>query len=268
MVVKGAIKIAKKKPLVFLVDADMLCYATASACEKDVDWGNDLVTVYTDLSEAKHSFQVMLKKTVKAAKKKLRCRRKHQEILCFSHTKNFRKMLLPTYKSNRTKRKPCGYYQLREWIEANYDVRCLPGLEADDVIGILSGDNTCIISADKDMRTLGGLFYHYQRDDLYDTSEAEAEYHWLYQALIGDSTDGYSGLPGCGPKGAEKILQKDCSWAAVVTAYESKGLTQEDALLQARMARILHKEDYDMDTGDVLLWTPPGASSCPRLQLS
>jgi DNA polymerase-1 len=43
----------------------------------------------------------------------------------------------------------------------------------------------------------------------------------------------------------------------VVAAFESKGLTEEDALVQARVARICRASDYDFKTKEVKLWNPP-----------
>jgi DNA polymerase-1 len=50
--------------------------------------------------------------------------------------------------------------------------------------------------------------------------------------------------------------ETDDLWAAVVSHYEAAGLTEEDALVQARVARILHRSDYDMDKKEPILWTP------------
>ena len=80
----------------------------------------------------------------------------------------------------------------------------------------------------------------------------------MFQTLCGDSTDGYSGCPSVGSKTAEKILDvptKDM-WSVVVDAYKKKGLTYEDTLIQARVARILRGDEYNMDTGEMNLWIP------------
>ena len=59
------------------------------------------------------------------------------------------------------------------------------------------------------------------------TPEAAERKLWE-QCLTGDSTDGYSGAPGFGPKRADLILDKVKSssdyWPTVVAAYESVGL--------------------------------------------
>ena len=83
----------------------------------------------------------------------------------------------------------------------------------------------------------------------------------MLQSLTGDAVDGYTGLPTCGPKTAEKILD-GCKtsmemWAAVVWAYEKKGLSEFVATTQARVARICRRDDFNFNTGKVILWTPP-----------
>ena len=112
-----------------------------------------------------------------------------------------------------------------------------------------------IVSPDKDMRQIPGKLF-----DLTDvttiTPEEGARWH-LIQTLAGDQTDGYSGVPGIGVKRAATLFDKEgYSWATVVKAFEDKGLTEDDALLNARLARILTDEDYDSRTKAPILWTP------------
>jgi len=83
----------------------------------------------------------------------------------------------------------------------------------------------------------------------------------MTQALTGDVVDGYSGLVGCGPKTAEKILE-GCTnvsemWDAVVKAYSKKKLSEHVALVQAQVARICRSTEFDFNTGKVIPWTPP-----------
>ena len=80
----------------------------------------------------------------------------------------------------------------------------------------------------------------------------------MLQTLIGDTADNYKGLPGVGKVGAEKIINQDMSytdmWQAVVEAYKSKGYTEKDALIQARVSRILRHCDYDYKYKKPILW--------------
>jgi DNA polymerase-1 len=97
--------------------------------------------------------------------------------------------------------------------------------------------------------------------------------HWhMMQTLAGDVTDGYTGIPGIGPKKAEKILDPFVktygvgeiidfdvvsAWHAIVAAYEKAGLTADDDLATARIARICRASDWNFKTKEVRLWTPP-----------
>jgi len=74
------------------------------------------------------------------------------------------------------------------------------------------------------------------------------------QTLMGDSTDNYKGCPKVGLKTAEKILAENSTWETVVAAFEKAGLSEEDALENARLARILRDGEYNNETGEVKLW--------------
>ena len=83
----------------------------------------------------------------------------------------------------------------------------------------------------------------------------------MLQTLMGDRTDGITGIPKIGPKKAENILGMVSSdlpslWSTVVSAYENAGLTIDDALKTARLTRILRAEDYDKSNMEIRLWHP------------
>ena len=91
-------------------------------------------------------------------------------------------------------------------------------------------------------------------DELLEISEADADRYFLTQVLTGDITDSYKGVPGIGPKKAEAILGPRPHWGAVEKAYIDAGLTRDDAITQARLARILRWTDWA--EGGPKLWTP------------
>ena len=139
----------------------------------------------------------------------------------------------------------------------HYDFTCEPSLEADDLLGLMSTDNI-MVSIDKDLQTVEGKHYNPDKGELYEVTADEAHYNHMFQTLCGDSTDGYKGCPSVGAKTAEKILDVPTGdmWSEVLATYEKKGLTYEDALIQARIARILRGDEYNLDTGEMNLWTP------------
>lgn len=234
-----------------LIDGDIIVYRYASTVEQEVDWGDDVWSLWSDAKEAKQLILQYLEHLVEMTAA-------DDFIFCFSDKDNFRKTVLPTYKSNRKgKRKPVCYKGVKSWIESKYESITMPNLEGDDVMGILatSGkyEETVIVSEDKDMKTIPGLLW--RNAELEDISEEDADYFHLYQTLVGDTTDGYSGLKGVGDKKATALLETP-TWETVVTAYEKAGHTEEDALVQARVARILRASDYNAKKQEPILWTP------------
>ena len=123
-------------------------------------------------------------------------------------------------------------------------------------MGIKSNSTTIIVSDDKDMKTIPTRLYRPISGESLDISQQEADKNFLTQALTGDSTDGYKGLSGVGIKKAEVILGARPHWGAVEAAYLKAGYTKEEALTQARLARILRSGDWDYDKKEVKLWTP------------
>jgi DNA polymerase-1 len=145
-----------------------------------------------------------------------------------------------------------------------------PGLEADDCLGILAtgevagfmGDKV-VCSIDKDMLSFPCNLYNWNHPELgvQVIYESDANRAFYSQILTGDAVDGYPGCPGVGPVRAKKLLADadiDSAWGIIVKAYEKKGLTEKDALIQARVARILRSEDYNFVNKTPILWVPKG----------
>src|SRR3546814_3409387 len=110
---------------------------------------------------------------------------------------------------SKASRKPLCYCTIIDHLraEGRYRVLSEDCLEGDDYIGILatrtSPMDRVIVSEDKDMQTLPNVKI-WRQDKLVETTAESAENFWLYQTLMGDSTDGYKGCPGCGPKRSEE----------------------------------------------------------------
>ena len=234
-----------------LIDADFIVYKCCAACETEIDYGEDVIFVTSNFSDAYSA----VKREIDQIKAQFGTF--WSPILFFSDSKNFRKKISPDYKGHRNRKKPCGYKRVIRNLKIEYDVCIMPELEADDAMGIYATKVTgnIIVSPDKDMRQIPGKLYNLE-DTRTITPEEGAKWH-LIQTLAGDQTDGYSGVPGIGVKRAETLFNKEgCSWTTIVKAFEDKGLTEEDALLNARLARILTVEDYDSKRKEPKLWTP------------
>ena len=240
---------------VLLVDGDILLYRFAFTNQRTIQWDEDTESEAINLDKALYDTDVFIESLIIDTKTE-RC------IVCLTGSLNFRYEILPSYKHNRAdKEKPVLIDDIREHLVDKYSTRLKEGLEADDVMGILSTktpNKYIIASADKDLRTIPGWFYDWKTRSLEHISERDADYFFYTQILTGDTADGFKGCPGVGPKKAVKILSQHPErwWLDVVAAYEAKGLAEEDALVQARVARILRAEDYDFENKEVILWTP------------
>lgn len=241
-----------------LVDADILVYRACSAAQTPTRFDDGTWCEVADEQVAKERVDHEIARVKEMFGEPV--------ILALSCTeRNWRRELDPTYKHNRTAKKPLLYWSIRDYLIDLYQALRWVSLEADDVIGILAtlGPGAMILSNDKDFRTIPNVTLVRSITDhpieLEETTQQSADWHHLFQALMGDSTDGYPGCPGVGPKTAKKLLPKDASvpelWRRVVERYEKAGLDKAAALLQARLARILRDGEYH--DGKVKLWSPP-----------
>ena len=239
-----------------LIDADYIVYKSCAGAETEIDWGDDVIMVVSKFSEAMTNVQRELTKI-----------KGHfmwdvpEMILFFSDAVNFRKKIYPSYKGHRNRKKPCGYRRVISELSEQYEVIRMPTLEADDAMGIYATENpgNVIVSPDKDMRQIPGKLFN--MDELVEITEEEGRQWHLIQTLAGDQTDGYSGVPGIGIKRAVTLFS-ECgySWDTVVKAFTDKDLTAEDALTNARLAKILTNKEYDSATQSVIPWCPTAAS--------
>ena len=240
--------------MLLAIDTDILAFKATSSSETEIDWGGDIWSLQMDMAEARRSFEHQLDQ--------IKDRLGSDDVLCClsDHAGNFRKEIYPDYKSGRRKtRKPVGYVSFCNWIRETYSTAERPMLEADDVLGIIATmpenkGKVTIVSDDKDLRTVPSRLYRPMADELLDISEEDADRFFLTQVLTGDSTDSYKGVPGIGPKKAETILGPRPNWGAVEKAYIDAGMTRDDAITQARLARILRWTDWE--EGGPKLWTP------------
>lgn len=148
-----------------------------------------------------------------------------------------------------------------------------------------------IVARDKDMKTIPGLYHRLKDFDqkgkpvVQEITPWEAQRFHVYQTLKGDMTDGYGGCPGIGDTRAQELLDNPVMlrrtegvitrgprkgettdrwvsepttdlWAMIVSHYRKAGQTEKDALITARLANILHHDQYDRQTQTITLWDP------------
>tara|TARA_R100001594_G_scaffold97816_1_gene132182 strand:+ start:586 stop:1350 length:765 start_codon:yes stop_codon:yes gene_type:complete len=234
-----------------LIDADYIVYKNCAAAETELDFGEDVVLVTSNFSDAYNAT------TRELDKLKNEFGTFSDIKLFFSDSKNFRKKILPEYKGHRNRKKPCGYKRVINKLKTEFDVIINPNLEADDSMGIYATQypGNLIVSPDKDMKQIPGKLYN--MEEMFTVSPEEGARWHLIQTCSEDQTDGYGGIPGIGVKRAETLFtKKGYSWKTVVEAFTEKGLNEYDAIRNARLARILTVDDYDFKEREPILWTP------------
>lgn len=265
-------KLAHSRARIALIDADSVLYAVALSAEV-LAHGSDEYLQVKDGEQCYREVVAKLEALVEAVGAS-------DALICLTPTgvKQFRSVLLPSYKQNRSVRRPIFLQPLQHMLQARKPFGCLAvrGLEADDVCGISSGNlqkaglrEPVIVSIDKDLRSIPGLLYSWLKRDtgVEEITESQADYAHLYQTLVGDAVDNYTGLPGFGPKKAAKVLEELAHasewarWEWIVGLFKKKGLNAEYALTQARVARILRSTDWDTKTKEVRLWLPTNSTT-------
>ncbi|UJX45768.1 hypothetical protein [Xanthobacter sp. YC-JY1] len=243
------------KGTLVLIDADMFVHRSAVAVERATDWDGEVWTLTADLDDAKDKFRSLVADAEDIVEDP-----SAELVMVFSPSGPvFRHSFWPTYKEGRG-RKPLVHRALKEWVSQNYADAMWPGLEADDVLGILATHpknakrRVVIVSGDKDLAQIPTTIYDFNRQTWTEVSEEEADMAHLLQTLTGDPVDKYPGCPGIGAKRAPAIAA--AGWPAIVAAFEKAGLTEDEALIQARLARILRFTDYDHANKEPILWQP------------
>lgn len=260
-----------------IVDADVLVYQAANSAQRAIEWAPEVWTTHGDLGKA---MQIVDEKFAVIC----RSLKADRLVLALSdYTDPWRRSVFPGIKANRSGVRPVLFEPVRAYMHDRYEVFQRPGLEGDDVLGILGTHPTLlpgqkiIVTIDKDLKGVPGFLANLSDldgsptdDVLQEISETDADYFHMLQALAGDPTDGYAGCPKYGMVKAEKLLAPlktdagfdvAAAWELIVGCYVKAGLSEDVALVNARVARICRHRDYDFNAKRVILWTPPRGES-------
>ena len=244
--------------MTLLIDADWLIYSSCCAAEQDTRWNEWQHQLTSDVRDCMNIFESRLDVFKNIAEDK------HDVVMCFTSYPTFRHEIFPEYKMNRIgKRHPLALKHTIDIIKQEYECVSYPNLEGDDVLGLLATNgqykNPIIVSVDKDMKTIPCKLI--REDEILHITEKKADRHWFEMSLAGDSGDNIYGIKGMGMVTASKTLAntpdtRDALWSKVQETYTKKGYSIADAILNARLTRILREGDYNYSTGEVKLWQP------------
>ena len=153
-------------------------------------------------------------------------------------------------------------------------------------------DKLICVGRDKDFKSIPGLHHAIKQDVgpngemlVREVSQWEADRFHLIQTLAGDAVDGFPGCPGIGMTRAAQIIDSPVRlvpqegvktrgvnkgesvtkwmaeptadlWACIVSHYRKAGQGEEEALVTARLCRLLRWDEYDKPANRITLWTP------------
>ena len=174
----------------------------------------------------------------------------------------FRHEMYPDYKANRPPMPDDLAVQIpyiKELVHA-MNIPCfeLQGIEADDIIASAAkrlgeqGHPVVIVSGDKDLLQLvnaNTVMWDPMKDKIMDTAAVEEKYKvgpgQLLDcfALMGDSSDNIPGVPGIGPKTAEKLINEYGSLEGVYAALDTmKKSKMKERLAENKEAAFLSRD--------------------------
>ena len=191
-------------------------------------------------------------------------------VLLTAEGGNFREQIAqirPYKESRKDKQKPIYYKEIREFMVNKWHAHIVEGCEADDVCAMIlaasvdEGHPTVLASIDKDLDSVAGLHYNYDRKEYYQVSHEEALRFFYAQVLAGDDTDSIPGIKGIAMKTAMKKLGRASTehslWRKVLAEYAKaleytviEGRTYTDVAIE--MARLVYMQ---RNWGE--LWQPP-----------
>lgn len=254
--------------MIALIDADSLLYKAGFTFEEKFDWNEWEVSIGKEApQECIFSNTIEAKNAIDSLIENIKFNTGCDEVeLWLTAEGNFRYDVLDTYKSNRKgSRKPKDFQILWKYLVEEYNAQVAVGYEADDVVVYKKTKHPedyflCAIDKDVLLQSVG-THYNYNKDEFIEVNGEEAERFFYYQVLVGDTVDGYKGCPGIGNVKANKILDKAKEegiplWEAVRDTFEDKGFTEEDAIIQARLASMHQLEATGKGFYKVVLWEP------------
>lgn len=210
-----------------LIDGDIVAYRAACTCEDDdsedyvfskVDDIIDKITFYTDSDE----YRVFL-----------------------TGSNNFRKAIYPEYKAHRPTEKPFWLQAIREYLVKEFKAEVCEGQEADDAMGINQTEETIICTIDKDLLMIPGQHYNFVKDEFKTVTYLDGLKHFYMQCLQGDRSDNIKGIPGVGPKKAERILDGCVTEYDLFKAVRNAYGNDEEFLMNGRVLWIRRNENED-----------------------
>ena len=127
-----------------------------------------------------------------------------------SGDRNFRYVIYPAYKANRTQERPRWLEDCKEHLVVKWGAEVTDGYEADDALAMdatASEEPVMICSIDKDLKQIPGSHWNWVKQELTVIEPNEGLYNFYWHCLVGDSADNIKGCTKVGPVKATAKLR-------------------------------------------------------------
>lgn len=120
-----------------------------------------------------------------------------------------RKAVNTEYKANRNKEKPKYWDFTKQYLIDKWGAVIVNDIEVDDAVNItrLKLKDSFICAIDKDLLSLEGIHFKWNKKEWITVSKEEAEYKFWCDMIVGQSGDNIKGIPGKGIKFVENRFQ-------------------------------------------------------------
>ena len=219
--------------MIALIDGDIVAYRVSCSCDEDDDEEFVLCKVEDAIDD------IVFKTGVENFR------------VFLTGKDNFRKTIYPEYKAQRPKEKPYWLQKVRDHLVEVFKAEVCDGQEADDMLGIVqstSPEPTIICTIDKDLLMIPGNHYNFVKDEFATVTDEEGLRHFYMQCLTGDRSDNIKGIPGVGPKKAERVLAGCHTELDMFKAVRDAYSNDEEFLMNARVLwiRRISNEDWSV----------------------
>ena len=122
---------------------------------------------------------------------------------------NFRYSIKNDYKANRPKESPKWWSFVKQYLIDNWKAIEVNDYEVDDAVYTVSTmfpENSFIIAIDQDLLSLPGTHYNWKKKEWITVNANESTLKFWKDMIIGQSSDGISGLKGKGKVYAENLV--------------------------------------------------------------
>lgn len=235
-----------------LIDADVVAYRCAASLEP------------TRIKTEREPLELGITRADELVYRILNTTQAEKYRMFLGGSENYRKVLDPSYKSNRTAERPRYLDDVRNFLIGEWGAEVCAGYEADDGIGIAATENFIICSNDKDVKQIPGEHYNFIREEFLVVDEDTASFNFWLSMLVGDATDNVRGVRGIGRVKGHRYLSA-CHPGQYLSRVRELYPNGEEFLSNYNLLRILRSEEEYMEMMEWIHENKLGKSQRPEL---